>query len=797
MFAGLAWGAGYVDSIPNFEFLTVILFAAGFVLGPWGGALAGALGEFLYSTINPYGSGLAVPLVLAAQVVGMAFAGFVGGLVGRAPLAAVPSKALRTLVVVAAGIGVTFVFDLLTNLASAFLFGPVVPTLVAAVPFALIHVGTNALLFAGAGVALVGALERRRRSLLPPAPVVAPVLVAIVMLVAGGPMGRTAQAAPSPALWKLGAMPDSVARDSARHLPPPAWGDGTAMLSRRSDMNASRWLTREGGMTERFADERGSAEPLSRFGLPGARLELDWMGLPVAAPGAVGGATTRIPWNAVGAVEAPRLPTSARNAFRGEVGEARFLPVAAFAGHPRVIAWAGFGAHEHTRSGFLARAAWGRAQGLVGVEAEGLGTLEPLGPQGDHQISAAIRHDGNDLVLEGAYRSAREALEDLLGRPDTRAGEAGRAEARWTPGAVTFALAVERTDERVAGGDFFAADTVSRIAKGDRARLEASRAWRGGRAWIAGTYGRETLESEGAVQFGRRAAHLAWGALGTEQPLGTAMRLEAALGAGTYGGGAARFAPSLLVERALATGTRAWIGAGRGLGGKIDPRATDAFGAPLPGDPPVLASSTWLGGVGFERRSAREEAGGTPAGAWARGEHRLRAALYAGRNEPALDVRREPLAIDGVRAEGSLVAGEATEFVALVAGGAYGILRGVRLEVSGHALGRSVPTFLQPSDPEWRVFAELETRQAFLSDGDLDLRGGVLAELIGARTGTPEGDLPTASRLGVFAGFSLDDFHVRAEVRDLAGSNRELPVSGFAETDEPRFLLEARWTLWD
>jgi hypothetical protein len=34
MFAGLAWGAGYVDSIPNFEFLTVILFAGGFVLGP-------------------------------------------------------------------------------------------------------------------------------------------------------------------------------------------------------------------------------------------------------------------------------------------------------------------------------------------------------------------------------------------------------------------------------------------------------------------------------------------------------------------------------------------------------------------------------------------------------------------------------------------------------------------------------------------------------------------------------------------------------------------------------------------
>ena len=80
MFAGLAWGAGYLDSIPNFEFLTVLLFVGGFVLGPAWGALAGALGEFLYSAMNPYGSGLAVPLVLAAQVAGMALAGVAGGL---------------------------------------------------------------------------------------------------------------------------------------------------------------------------------------------------------------------------------------------------------------------------------------------------------------------------------------------------------------------------------------------------------------------------------------------------------------------------------------------------------------------------------------------------------------------------------------------------------------------------------------------------------------------------------------------------------------------------------------------
>ena len=48
----------------------------------------------------------------------------------------------------------------------------------------------------------------------------------------------------------------------------------------------------------------------------------------------------------------------------------------------------------------------------------------------------------------------------------------------------------------------------------------------------------------------------------------------------------------------------------------------------------------------------------------------------------------------------------------------------------------------------------------------------------------------------------VDDFHVRAELRDLAGANRLLPVSDPA-TGEPRvaetsrFVLLARWTFWD
>ena len=73
-------------AVPNVELITFTTFAAGFVLGRGRGALVGALAMAVYSGINPYGSGLAVPSVYVAQVAATALAGFVGG-VSRAAFA--------------------------------------------------------------------------------------------------------------------------------------------------------------------------------------------------------------------------------------------------------------------------------------------------------------------------------------------------------------------------------------------------------------------------------------------------------------------------------------------------------------------------------------------------------------------------------------------------------------------------------------------------------------------------------------------------------------------------------------
>ncbi len=824
MFAGLAWGAGYVDSIPNFEFLSVILFAGGFVLGPAWGALAAALGEFLYSVINPYGSGLLIPLVLASQVLGMALVGAAGGWVGRMASARPP---VRAAVVIAAGVLGTLVFDFLTNLASGIQFGQPVPTLVAGVPFAVVHVGTNAALFATVGVLLAGALERTRRSLLVAVcavlfsvtegatqPVPAPPWPPAIPDSGAVPITRedisipdsTVQSPAPPAradtTWRrrMTAADSLIERTRRWATPPPWWGDGGAMLLRRSDDHAAIALTQEGGMTERFEDDAGSAEPLGRFGVPGGRPLLTWLGLPLTTLGAVGAEPSRIPWYAVGTVEAPDLPVSARQAFRGEGGQARLRPWPVVPGHPRVTAWAGTGSPSYVRSGFLAAATAGPVSGLVTVESARLGGVEPLGGEGDHSLAGEVRYEPYGWTFEGAYRSTRQSLTGTEGEFEQRSGEAGRLAAETYRGATTIRLSVERSQETLAA-TLPALPFFSQVAKADRARAEVRRGATGQDVWIAGTYGRETRGLEGDLAYPRREVSLWWGALGFDRPIASRSTLTGALGAGAYGGGAVQVAPLARVSFAVSPGTHAWAGVARGLGAEIDPRVADAGGGPLAGDPPVRNSSSWIGGVGLGYRTAAEDSGGTWQGPWARGERNARGAFYVGASDPGFDPPRRLFASQALVDAQTLAPAEETRFVALVVNGSWAPVRGMRLSAGGHALGRRVSAALTPSDPDWRLRLTVEGRERFLQ-GDLDLRIGVTGEAIGPRASTPAGDLPTATRLGLFGELGIDEFALRAEFRNLAGSNRLLPVPGSdgftpLRAEESRWLLEARWTFWD
>ena len=85
IFVALAAALGFLLlSVPNVELVTFTVFASGVVLGRWRGALVGALAMAIYSAANPYGSGLGVPTMFAAQLLSAAFTGLMGGV--AAPL---------------------------------------------------------------------------------------------------------------------------------------------------------------------------------------------------------------------------------------------------------------------------------------------------------------------------------------------------------------------------------------------------------------------------------------------------------------------------------------------------------------------------------------------------------------------------------------------------------------------------------------------------------------------------------------------------------------------------------------
>lgn len=160
MAAGLA--GLYAEPIPNLELLTLVSFCSGVLLGARDGAMVGGLTEFLFTLFNPYG--MAHPLVTASQVLGMALPGVAGGWAMRL---GIPARGItgRIAFLVPAAVVVTLWFDLLTNLASGLVYGQLGAILIGGIPFALIHVGTNALLFAVLGVPLVPVFARYRSRL--------------------------------------------------------------------------------------------------------------------------------------------------------------------------------------------------------------------------------------------------------------------------------------------------------------------------------------------------------------------------------------------------------------------------------------------------------------------------------------------------------------------------------------------------------------------------------------------------------------------------------------------------------
>ena len=152
------------------ELFSVAAFLSGIVVGPVWGAWVGAVARLAFSLANPYGP--PHPWVLAAQVLGAAFMGAVGGIVGTwlldRPRAGTPgtgakpspSRRVRTMILLGSAVVCTLAYDLLTNVAQGVAFGSIPAALALAIVPSLQHLASNLAIFVVIGSLAVPWLER-------------------------------------------------------------------------------------------------------------------------------------------------------------------------------------------------------------------------------------------------------------------------------------------------------------------------------------------------------------------------------------------------------------------------------------------------------------------------------------------------------------------------------------------------------------------------------------------------------------------------------------------------------------
>jgi hypothetical protein len=133
-------------SVPNVEFLTFVIFSSGYLLGMIEGMIVGVISMSIYtSIITPYGL---PPLPIAlAQILSMALTGFAGGIIYRLELLNLFKSFFPYLIMGFIGLTLTLVYDLLTNLAVAYVMGQFIPVMIAAIPFVTIHLLSNFVIF--------------------------------------------------------------------------------------------------------------------------------------------------------------------------------------------------------------------------------------------------------------------------------------------------------------------------------------------------------------------------------------------------------------------------------------------------------------------------------------------------------------------------------------------------------------------------------------------------------------------------------------------------------------------------
>lgn len=151
IFCALAVGLGFsLMLVPNVELITVIVFLSGLTLGWRWGMVVGGTAIFIYSGLNPMGSGLSFPPLFLAQIIAMWFVGAMGGVLR--PFFFRPTFNIFMLGGLAlSGFFLTLVYDGMTIIAYPLSMGMGLPGIAASfikgLGFTILHEISNAVIF--------------------------------------------------------------------------------------------------------------------------------------------------------------------------------------------------------------------------------------------------------------------------------------------------------------------------------------------------------------------------------------------------------------------------------------------------------------------------------------------------------------------------------------------------------------------------------------------------------------------------------------------------------------------------
>lgn len=151
-------------AVPNIELGSSVLFLTAYIFGAHMAIWSTLIVSLLFGIINPWGA--FIPQIWMSQVIGWLYIVTIGSIMGRAgPNHERPTPRMWELAIT--GAFVTFIFEQVTNIGYSVTFGvPFYLAVTAAIPFTLIHILSNAIIFSQVVPMLDSALTKQLKGLI-------------------------------------------------------------------------------------------------------------------------------------------------------------------------------------------------------------------------------------------------------------------------------------------------------------------------------------------------------------------------------------------------------------------------------------------------------------------------------------------------------------------------------------------------------------------------------------------------------------------------------------------------------